>query len=512
MHRIRWYGPTLTLLVTSLLVMVLGPTMARHITWAQTDAQIQLARTNLETDPSLAKLSDAFREVARAVEPSVVHVQVFSRDRRPENPLRRFFGPHGPQMPDPREDEDFEDYDVPQLRGNGSGWVYDKEGHIVTNNHVIQNADEIKCRFHDGSERTATVVGRDPKTDIAVLKVSGDSLHPAAIAREPVQKGDIVFAFGSPFRFEFTVSQGIVSGMGRQLQIIERGYENFIQTDAAINPGNSGGPLTNIQAQVVGMNTAIASRTGTYTGLGFAIPARMVQSIVDQILETGGVQRGYLGVYIEELTPRMAKTFTYEGEGVLITGAIEGSPAEEAELKRGDIITEVNGEPVSEVNRLRRLIAAHQPGTSVTLTIFRQGRTLEVPVTLAELPETPSQARGPAGETEPEAPARQLLRKLGFERLRDLTPEIARQLELEALDGGVVVQSVRRGSVAASEGIVPRSIITHVMGEPVESVAAFAEKLAAHDLTEAPVRVSLVIRDPRSGETVSRFALLELDE
>ena len=317
MHRIRWYGPSVMLLLTTLLVMATGPNVARQIAWAGTDAKIALVKQNLASKPSLAELSEAFREVAQAVAPSVVHIEVSVKDSparrrlksfREEELFRRFFGPHrfrgerddSDDDTAPKDDgEDYDRYNMPSEQSTGSGWVYDQDGHIITNHHVVEHADVITIRFQDGTHYEATVVGTDPKTDIAVVKVDTPQIHPATIADEVVEQGDIVFAFGSPFQFEFSMSQGIVSGKGRRLHILDRhqGYENFIQTDAAINPGNSGGPLTNIYGQVVGMNTAIATSTGYYNGLGFAIPVNMVTNVADQLISTGKVSRGYLGIY-----------------------------------------------------------------------------------------------------------------------------------------------------------------------------------------------------------------------
>ena len=525
MERIKWYGPAIVVAVTAFAVMVLGPSVVRQIAHAGTAERIEQTRKSLQ-DPTLEKLSQASQRVAEAVEPSVVAIQVFARQedaeqgRMPERFRRWFFGPDSPfgprgeDRPEQPDEEEYEQYDVPRQRGNGSGWIYDSKGHIVTNHHVVREADKIQVRFHDGTEREAEVVGADAKTDIAVLKVDGGPLHPAARATEKVHKGEIVYAFGSPFRFEFSVSQGIVSATGRQLRIVAggRGYENFIQTDAAINPGNSGGPLTNIHGEVVGMNTAIASRTRQFGGIGFAIPIKMANNVVTEIIEKGKVTRGYLGVYIEELEPQMAESFGFEGEGVLVTKPIPGTPAAKAGLERGDIITRFDGEAVDSTQKLRMTVAAHEPGSTVTVTVFRGGETKQLEVTIGELPEQPSVAAGPSRDEEaPKAEHTKLLKKLGFESLVPFTAEMAQQLEEPDLRG-VLVRSVRRNSVVASEGITPRSVITHVMGEPVTSVRELATALGEHDLAKKPVRVSFVRKNPRSGELISQFALLKLPE
>ncbi len=522
LRRVLWYGPTVMLLATTLLVMIAGPRLARKIAWAQNDSQILLVKDSLAKNPSLADLSKAFRQVAKVVEPSVVHIRVstarrsHSSGRLDDDLLRRFFGPDRlPDRfrPDPDDEspdgepDDLKQYDVPQAYGSGSGWVYDNDGHIITNYHVIDSADVITVRFHDGSEREAEIIGTDPKTDIAVIKIDGGELYPATLAKETVEQGDIVFAFGSPFRFEFSVSQGIVSAKGRRLGILEnnQGYEDFIQTDAAINPGNSGGPLTNIYGRVVGMNTAIATRSGGNQGLGFAIPVDMVRNIVDQLIASGKVSRGYLGIYITSLDPKLARTFGYDGEGVLVENPIEDGPAIEAGVERGDIITHINDTPVTSADGLRNLVAAYPPGTELTISVFRDGETLDLTVTIAELPDQVSVAvTDPKGSGDTDSPGKQLLRKLGLTSVVGFTEEHAKQLEMP-FEPGVLIKAVRANSAAAAAGITNRLVITDVMGVPVDSVTALSEQLAAHDLAKG-VRVSVRDRVNR------RFVLLELPE
>jgi len=525
MTRIRWYGPTVVLLITVLLVMILGPTVVRNLAWEHTDARIRLVQNELSSNPSLAELSDSFRKVAQVVEPSVVNIEVYRQvDRRDMRGSRegrdlfeRFFRGQ-PGQPEPREpeqpDDEFDQYNVPQRVGNGSGWVYDANGHIITNNHVVAEADRIKVRFADGTERDAQVIGTDPNTDVAVIKVDATKVHPATLAPDSVAKGDIVFAFGSPFRFEFSMSQGIVSGKGRQLgilntrdrrgRIIRSGYEDFIQTDAAINPGNSGGPLTNIYGEVIGMNTAIATRSGTYNGLGFAIPIDMVTNVVDQIIDTGKVRRGYLGVYIDDLDEKMARTFNYDGQGVLVVDPIAGGPADKAGLQRGDIITHVADAQVASADELRHLIASYPPGTELELLIVRNGENLTRTLTIGELPE--SIAANPQGSVTPEQPAEpeqvELLNKLGITEVMALTASLAEQNEL-SVSQGVVIREVRPLSQAAAAGLRPGQVITHVQGVEVTSVKALIAELQQHDLAQG-VRVSV-----QAGDT-KRFVLLEL--
>ncbi|MEO0588900.1 MAG: trypsin-like peptidase domain-containing protein, partial [Planctomycetota bacterium] len=389
--------------------------------------------------------------------------------------------------------------------GNGSGWVYDTAGHIITNHHVVADADEIEVRFADGTERPATVVATDAATDVAVLKVDMDpaTLHPAALAPSPVRQGEIVFAFGSPLRFDFSMSQGIVSATDRQLDIIAggNGYERFIQTDAAVNRGNSGGPLTNIRGEVVGMNTAIAAGGGGlggapgFIGLGFAIPTEMVQRVADQIIANGRVSRGFLGVFIGDLDPTLAQTFGYEGRGVLVQSAQPGGPADDAGLESGDIITHINGDPVATPNDLRFRIARIAPLTDVDVTVFRDGESFDVTVTLGELPGNLADAGitpptdAPAAAPDMHDNAMDLMRKYGMNRLKSFTPDDARTLGVEHMPG-VLVRSVRSGSRANLAGITPNSLITEVMGETVTSVDDLAAAVAEHD-PDDPIRFTI---------------------
>ena len=535
MARIRSYGPSMVLGVFSLAVLLGGPTVVRQLAWAEQDAGIQQSRQALANNP-LGQLSQSFHEVAQSVEPSVVHISVSREagenpqglrgrgnlpDNLPEDLLERLFPdrfrdrPNRPDRPEGDRDEQqgYEEYNVPRQYGSGSGWVYQHENgqnYIITNNHVVENADSIRVKFFDKSTRQATVVGADPQTDIAVLKVDDGDLHPAKLADAGVAQGEIVFAFGSPFQFEFSMSQGIVSGEGRRLGILgSMGYENFIQTDAAINPGNSGGPLTNIRGEVIGMNTAIASRTGSYNGLGFAIPVKMIVNVADQIIETGGVQRGYLGVWIKD-DPRLLRSYGYEGRGVLVEDFVgPQSPAKQAGLQRNDIIVAINGNEVRDAGELRRAIAGIQPGETAALTVVRDGQKQTIDVELGKLPEeVASASRGGGGSGGPEGeqdiPAKQLepLRQLGLAEVSTLDERAAQRLDVE-LTPGVLVREVRPGSVAFSEGLRPGAIITHIQGQRVQDLGELTEQIGKLDLRQG-VRLRVQL------DGISRLVFLEL--
>jgi serine protease Do len=536
MRKNRPFTPAFLLILSAILAGSGVVSMPENAA-ARDDVNIAEVKQSLSDNVSLSELGSAFRKVAEIVEPSVVHIQVSARQRdrssremMPDDEmLRRFFGPHfwkfyqdqqddpdSPENTDPREpqtEEDYRRYNVPQVFGTGSGWIYDEQGHIITNNHVIENADVITVRFLDGTEQEATVVGTDPKSDIAVIQIKDASkFRPATLARKPVEQGDIVFAFGSPFQFEFSMSQGIVSAKGRRLGLLNArnrggGYENFIQTDAAINPGNSGGPLTNIYGEVVGMNSAIATRTGSNSGLGFAIPVDMIKNIAGQILESGQVQRGYLGILIQDLSPKMAKTFNFSGEGVLIGQVLRGEAAEKGGIKNGDIITHINGEPVSTADQLRNTVADFKPGTELTLDVFRAGQNTQINIKIGELPGNPNETESPVSpDADPSSHEDQMqtLRKLGVQDVITMTTDLAEKAAID-FTPGVLIGNVREGSIAEAAGLAPKQIITHVMDQPVKNKDDLLNALGDLDLSQG-VRLTIVDGDN------SRFVYLELSE
>ena len=510
MTTIRWYGPTLILVATILIVLIAGPSMTRKLAHSYDQEKIHLVRGGLQQSPTLAKLNKAFRGVATVVEPSVVHIEAQSRTGGPDSLLGRLLEE---STPDAEEDVgDFRDYDAPRSIGNGSGWVYDSDGHIITNLHVVLNAHRINVRFSDGSETKAKIIGEDEKTDVAVLKVDLKNLHPAARATRPVEQGEIVFAFGSPFKFEFSMSQGIVSATNRRGLGLSQwgGYENFIQTDAAINPGNSGGPLTNVHGEVVGMNTAIATtqrgqlfREASFSGLGFAIPVEMVEYVADQLIQSGQVPRGYLGVFIADLSLAMAQTFHYNGQGVLVDWPSKDGPAFKAGIRRGDIVVKVNRRAIGSIAELRSYVASHAPGSVLQVQAVRDGEVLSFDIKIGKLPEntTTRPKRMMLGGI-PTEPAPETLRKLGVETVSVFSLDIAEKAGVEFVPG-VIVRSLRRGSVAAATRMIPRQIITHVMGEAVSTPEEVVEALDSHDLMDG-VRLSVL----QDGQPIYLFLAL----
>ncbi len=332
--------------------------------------------------PSSATSDSYFGAVQRAT-PSVVNIFTSKEVRSPRHPLlsdplfRRFFGD---QFPD----------DPQTATSLGSGVIVSATGYILTNNHVVEAADEIEVALPDGKKLLAKVVGSDPETDLAVLRVSGDALPSITFgSSETLRVGDVVLAIGNPFGVGLTVTSGIVSALGRSgLQI--NTFENFIQTDAAINPGNSGGALIDARGNLVGINTAIYSRSGGSMGIGFAIPVSTAKMVMEQIIRTGSVTRGWIGVEVQEITPVLAESFKLgDTRGAIIAGVLRGGPADKAGIKPGDVLTEVRGKPVSDPSSMLNLVAALEPGTSAKMKLKRQNKELEVNVTVGRRPKPP---------------------------------------------------------------------------------------------------------------------------
>ncbi|HZW11409.1 MAG TPA: Do family serine endopeptidase [Phycisphaerales bacterium] len=444
-------------------------------------------------------LSIAFEHAASVVAPSVVNVRSAVRvepsgslgmqplpDDLGHSPFGDFFG-----------DEFFERFFAPGQapqqgfvrEGQGSGFVVSEDGYILTNNHVVQGAAEVTVQLRDDREFRAEVVGADPSTDLALLKIDASGLTPARFGdSDALRVGEWVVAVGNPFGLESTITAGIVSATGRtRVGIVD--YEDFIQTDAAINPGNSGGPLVNLRGEVVGVNTAIATRTGGNMGVGFAIPSGLAESIMEQLRDKGSVTRGWLGVAIQDLSEGLAESFGFEsGDGVLVSQVQEGSPAEDAGLEPGDIITKFDGRELTGMDQLRLRVANTDPGSEVELEVFRDGKPRTVEIEIGELGSSP---------LEPASPSQN--RELGL-GLRDLDEQTAARLGVD-LQRGAVVTAVEPLGAGARAGLQVGDIITEVQGERVAGVADFRRLLREHDLAEG-VRLTV-----RSG-SAQRFVFL----
>jgi len=379
------------------------------------------------------------------------------------NPMfRQFFGGRMPQQQQPRSQ---------RATSLGSGVVVSPDGYILTNNHVVDGATDVKVSFANKEEYPAKVVGTDKASDLAVLKINKSGLSTLPFADSArAEVGDVVLAIGEPFGLGQTVTMGIISAKGRAGLGIER-FEDFIQTDAAINRGNSGGALIDTRGDLVGINTAILSgETGGNQGIGFAIPANFAKNIMDQILTKGKVTRGFLGITPQELTPEMAKAFGVPNtHGVAVATVVSDSPASKAGLKVGDVITAVNGTPAEDVNSFRLQVAGFAPGTTVHLKIDRSGQTLDLPVTLTEF-NLEADGKGEGEGNLPGGGEKGALKGLSVQAL---TPELRQQLQTPEGTQGVVITDVDPDSAASAAGLQQGDIVVQVDRKPVTTVAEF---------------------------------------
>jgi serine protease Do len=366
-------------------------------------------------------------------------------------------------------------FNVPQQRTEkalGSGVIIAPEGYILTNNHVVDGAKEVTVTLHDKREMKARVVGTDPRTDIAVLKIEGSNFPTLTLAdSSKVEIGDIVLAIGDPFGVGQTVTSGIVSATGRGNLGIEQ-VEDFIQTDAPINPGNSGGALVDDEGHLIGINTAIlAGNSGGNQGIGFAVPINMARHDLDEILAHGKVEHGYLGILPQDMTPALAKAFnTTETNGALVGEITPNSPASHSSLKQGDMIVAVNGQPISDAAQLRSRVGMLDPNTTVTLKVVRDGKTQDIAVTLGQYPSKEERASVQNDNSD------NSLQGVGVE---NLTPETAQELKLPATTKGVVVNQVNPASRAAEAGLQPGDVIQQVNHQSVVSVNEYNRALNA---------------------------------
>ncbi len=430
------------------------------------------------------RLSRAFAIVAQKAEPAVVFVEVEKTVVRkgPEEfpfPFGNPFDFFGPDF-----FERFFQHRFPRKfkqMGAGSGFIVSKDGYILTNNHVVADADKIIVKLADGREFKAKIVGTDPSSDVAVLKINAKDLPVLPLGdSDKIEVGEWVLAIGNPFGLTQTVTVGVISAKGRSGVGITD-YEDFIQTDAAINPGNSGGPLVNLQGEAIGMNTAIFTRSGGYMGIGFAIPINMIKIIMKQLITTGKVTRGWLGVVIQELNEDLAHSFGLERpEGALITEVAENSPAAKAGLKPGDVIIAYNGKRVKNVAELRTMVALTQPGTKVKIVIVRNGRRKELTVTIGN---QPSEFGALMGQDE-------FLKRLGL-IVEPLTPRLADQFGY-GLNEGVIITGVAPNSPAAMAGLRPGMLIEEVNRKKISNMREFMKALAESRRTG---RVLFLVRD-----------------
>ena len=423
-----------------------------------------------------------FVSVVKAVMPAVVNIattrMVKQGGQMPgptmDDPLfRQFFG-----------EEFFHRFQAPRDRREsslGSGVIVDSTGYIVTNNHVVAKADEIKVLLNDKREFTGKVVGTDPKSDLAVIKINAKDLPVIPWGdSDKLEVGEYVLAIGNPFGLNQTVTQGIVSAVGRA-NVGIADYEDFIQTDAAINPGNSGGALVNSHGQLVGINTAIFSRSGGYMGIGFAVPSNMTRTVMDSLLKGGKVVRGWLGVSIQDVTPDLAKQFGLkDSRGALVSEIIPDSPAAAAGIQSGDVITAFNGKTVESTSILRNTVAQTPVGKTVKVELLREKKSMSIDVKITEQPKDIAQVDGETVQGDGTNTA------LAGVEVRNLTPQIARQLGLPPGTTGVVIAGVEQGSTAEEAGLQEGDVIMEINRQPVRNIGDFkrlSSKLSKKDST-----------------------------
>ena len=413
----------------------------------------------------------SFTELAKKLMPVTVHISTSRTIKPPKGSMRRFQEPFSQE--DPREffGDDFMRHFFEQMpqreqkqRSLGSGFIIDRDGYVLTNNHVVEDADEIKVTLHDEKQYDATVVGRDEKTDIALIKLKdpkGDLPFAELGDSDTLEIGEWVLAIGNPFGLQETVTQGIVSAKWRKIG--QGPYDDFIQTDASINPGNSGGPLFNLNGKVVGLNTAIFSPSGGNVGIGFAIPINIAKNIVPQLKGKGKVVRGWLGVVVQKVTPELAKSFGItEGRGALVADVDKDGPAAKAGIVSGDIITGYNGKEIKEMDDLPLLVAQTEIGKTVDVLVLRDGKKKTCAVTIAELKD---------GKGREHAQAEEPQKNFGI-AVREITPELAQRHGLSKKDG-VVITQIEPGSEADEAGLRPGDIIEEVNRTPIRSLADY---------------------------------------
>ncbi len=408
--------------------------------------------------------------LVKQLSPSVVNISTTSISKSGARSYESPFGDRG--------DEQFDDFfekffgDSPERefkrKGLGSGFIFSEDGYIITNNHVVERATDIKVILQNGDSYPAKIIGTDPKSDLAVLKIEPKTKLPAVKFgnSDRLEIGDWVLAIGNPFGLGHTVTSGIISAKGRSLGL--GSYDDFVQTDAAINPGNSGGPLFNFQGEVVGVNTAIIAGG---QGIGFAIPVNMAKNIVSQLRSGGKVVRGWIGVYVQPVTPEIAESLEIDDyDGALVADVTDGGPADKAGVKRGDIIIELNGNKIDQMPDLPKLVASYAPGTKTKMKVLREGKEKVLNIKLGELPEQGTQIskRVPDDETE---------QNLGLV-VQEITPQIKSKFGIE-YSNGVVITDVRGDSMASEAGLLRGDVLVEINKKQIANLDDYRKNVAS---------------------------------
>ena len=449
---------------------------------------------------------DSFADLAEKLLPAVVNVST-------SQTVQTRSGPQLPQLPpgSPFEEffKEFFDRNRPQQRRTqslGSGFIVDRVGYVVTNNHVIQDADEITVILHDNTRLKAEVIGRDAKTDLAVLKIKPPTkLQPVVFGdSDAVRVGHWVMAIGNPFGLGGTVTAGIISARGRDIN--SGPYDDFLQTDASINRGNSGGPMFNMKGEVIGINTAIFSPSGGSVGIGFAIPSMTAEPVINQLIKRGQVQRGWLGVHIQRVTDEIAENLGLDKpRGAMVASVIKDGPAEKAKIKAGDVILKFDGKDVEQMRRLPRIVAETPVNETVDVVVWRAGAEVEVRVTVAELDESEPQVASRTG-SKGSGEGGHTIDVLGL-ALSNVTPRLRERFNLEEGVEGVVVTDVNDAGVASEKGVRPGDVIVEVSQEEVKSVADV--KAQIEDAQKEKKKTVLFLIEGKGG---LRFVALRINK
>lgn len=448
------------------LILVAGVLIGGTVAFYVLNGKAHIGQSNTPMYAPKAEISPSqagsFPEVVSRVFPAVVNISTVKVYRRTsqDDPFfdffNDFFGRFNDEAPKRWKEQNL-----------GSGVVVSTDGYILTNNHVVADAEHIDVTLYDKRTLKGKVVGSDPKTDIAVVKI--DAVELPAIPwgdSDSLKVGEFVLAIGNPFGLSHTVTMGIISAVGRaNVGIAE--YEDFIQTDAAINPGNSGGPLVDTSGRLIGINTAIFSKSGGYQGIGFAVPSNMAKLLMEELIREGRVVRGWLGVTIQDLTPELGRKFGFETTaGALVDEVIAGSPAQKGGIRKGDIVTHFGGKEVENPSVLKNLVAGTKPGTQVMARVFRGKKTVDMTLTITEPPSEQDKQAQPA---EPDA----RLSVFSGLKVMNMTEDVAKQLGIDASDGGVVVLRVQAGSPLEDAGLRRGDVIFEIDRKPIKGVNEF---------------------------------------
>lgn len=478
------------------------------VVMAEKESVPELPRTH-----AARELSTAFREVAKEALPSIVSIQTRGKSLRMTNgegdafPFDDEDSPLGEMF---RNNPQFREFfrnrgnnRMPAPRGMGSGFIIDSKGIILTNSHVVRDAEEVKVKLYDGREFIGTDIKSDPRTDVAVIRIDATDLHAVPMGdSEAMQIGDWVLAIGSPFGLDMSVTSGIISAKGRGPGITER--EDFLQTDAAINPGNSGGPLFNLSGEVIGINTAISTRSGGYDGIGFAIPINMAKWVASQLVEKGEVSRAYLGVGIQPVDSSLAKKLKVEvGEGALVNHVMPNSPAAAAKIEIGDLILELNGLKVKGARELQGIVEQLELGKEYPLVVLRNGEKSTLVVKAEAMPKNYSREsmRGEPGSSDEGSAGESTFDELGLE-VKPLTPEIAKRLEIPSSSKGVVISGVKENSAAERAGLRPGFVVERIGNSPVTTVEEYKAAMKEQSLKDG---ITLLV----NGGGGTRFIVIQ---